>query len=151
MRRFCLILNCPNTYLHPGRHTTRACGGNGLTISRIGNIACSKYARNIGRGGILPMPLGFDIAILHLELASKNIGIGFVANGDKHAGRINVSGFASIGIFNSHAGDTCSLPNDFIDHIVPGDINFAGSFFFLHQDDQSSFFQRAICRGDESG
>ena len=66
------------------RHATRPGAGNGLPIDMILHIAGSEHTGQ-GGGGCVTLIAGFrdDVPIHHVELASKNIGIGLVADGDK--------------------------------------------------------------------
>ena len=78
-------------------HASKACRGNGLTIHLVCNITSSKYARHIGRCGIaLNAAANANIAIIHVDLAGKYIGIWLVANGDEDASGGNVLTEAAI-------------------------------------------------------
>lgn len=56
-------------------------GGYGLAIFMINAVAARKYALNRSGGGAR---FGYNVSFLvQFDLADKNFGIGFVANGDK--------------------------------------------------------------------
>ena len=62
-----------------------------MSIDVISHITRGKHARHAGvRRLSLGAGMNGEIAALHVELPGKQIGIGFVANGDENAGKVDL-------------------------------------------------------------
>ncbi|MNL87462.1 hypothetical protein D3C87_2166270 [compost metagenome] len=54
----------------------------------VSHITGGKHAGDgRGRGIALAAALDHQIAVTHFQLACEQVGVGFVADGDKHAGQ----------------------------------------------------------------
>src|ERR1700688_5321643 len=64
------------------RHAAKACGGNGLAINLVGDVAGGEQAGHRGGGGVRR---GLDVAgRLHLDLACDQLGRRRVAYGNEN-------------------------------------------------------------------
>ena len=112
-------------------HTAGACRGNGLTIDMVSNITCSKHPFNTGHGGIAFRAFpGFDIAMIHFQLAFKHGSIGFMANGYKYPHGFNFLSGTIYSTFNAGTGYAGIITKNFIYLSIPLDIDIAGFGFF---------------------
>ena len=69
----------------------------------VAHVTGSKDAGCAGSRRIaLGTAVDLQVAILHLQLAGENIGIGLVADGDKHAGEFDIGATAIV--VSSHGG-----------------------------------------------
>ncbi len=70
------------------------------------HVAGGEHAGNGGGGGIaFAAALGDDIAVLHVELADEEIGVGLVADGDEYAHELDILAGAALDVLDAHAGD----------------------------------------------
>src|SRR5699024_4667056 len=109
-------------------------GGDGLPVDVVGDVAGGEYAGDAGGGG-LAVQAAFDavVAVVHVELAGEDVGVGLVADGDEHAVQVDVPGAAVQGGFEPHAGDAGVVAFHFIEHVVPHDLDVVlGQQFVLH-------------------
>ena len=91
-------------------HASGASAGDGLTIDMILHIAGGKHTRNIGRSGIAFQPAArFDVAIIHLELSSKEIGVGLMPNRDKDTLKCKLLRGPGARMTNAHARHTALI------------------------------------------
>jgi len=78
-------------------------------------IAGRIDAFNAGLRGIAcGATLYFQVTVSHIQLISEQIGIGFVANGDKHTHQINIFTAAIFGAFDAHAGNATVVSQNFL-------------------------------------
>lgn len=68
------------------RHAACAGAGDGLTVHVVLHVASGKNARHAGHGGeALQASARDDVAVLHIQLTFKNIGIRVMADRDEAA------------------------------------------------------------------
>ena len=97
------------------RHAARAGAGNGLAVNVVLHVSGSKNARHAGhRGKALQAAAGDDVAVFHVNLAGKNIGIRLVTDGNKAALERNVAGCAIGRAFETHARHTRGVAQHFV-------------------------------------
>ena len=97
------------------------------------HVAGRKHARHAGHGGhALQATLGNDVAVLHVQLAFENIGVGLVANGNEAALQGQVAGAVVGGAFEAHAGHTAGVAQHFVQHAVRLQHDLAAADF-VHQ------------------
>ena len=79
-----------------------ACSGSsdGLAVVRVGNVAGSKHALNVS-GGVVARQA--DVALLvEVNLATKEPGVGTVADGEEKAVNGDVEHFLLVGALGAH-------------------------------------------------
>src|SRR5450830_2071027 len=73
-------------------HATGTGAGDGLAVDMVLHVAGGKYARHAGGGGhAFQAGLGFDVAVVHVQLAFEDARVRLVADGDKYA--VHIQGF----------------------------------------------------------
>ena len=92
----------------------------------VGYVAGGEYAGNAALGGhAFEAGADADIAVLHVQLALEQVGVGFVADGDEYAGQVHFLGGVVFGAFDAHTGDAGAVAQDFVEGVVPDDLDVA--------------------------
>src|SRR5690606_4665136 len=74
-----------------GGHAAAGGAGDSLAIDVVLHVAGGEDARHRGHGGhALQAAAGGDVAVVHVQLALEDAGVGLVADGDEGAGHVQV-------------------------------------------------------------
>ena len=121
-------------------HATCSSRSYGLTVDLVCNITCGEYTGNTGRSGIaFASAFYFQIAIVHVQLTFKQAGVRRVANGNKNAIYCQIFRSASIGILDTHTGYAHVVAQNFIQGVIPFNLDVA-IFRFGQQLIRQDFF-----------
>jgi hypothetical protein len=111
-------------------HATGTGRGYCLSIDMVTHIAGGKYALDTGRRGhTLQAAFHPDIAIMHLQLAVKDLRIRLVANRDEHTRQVYFLRGAILDMPDPHSCHTTLVTEHFIQHVVPHDRDHAFLLF----------------------
>src|SRR5690606_4470766 len=98
-----------------GGHASGAGTCYGLTIDAVLNIAGGKHARHGSHGcHALKPTTGNDVAVFHVELPGKYVGIGLVPNGNEDPGNIQLFGFVRLVVAQTNAGNAGVIAQHFV-------------------------------------
>ena len=96
-------------------HAASASRSDRLAVYMVGYVASSEYALNAGSCGIaLAAAFYLQIAVLHIKLTNKQVGIGLVTNGDEHTSQLQFFGCARLRVFQAYAGNAAGIPQYFL-------------------------------------
>ncbi|APC21618.1 hypothetical protein BME99_20155 [Pseudomonas protegens] len=86
----------------------------------VGHVAGGKYPLDAGGRGIaFAAATHQQVAVAHLQLALEQIGIGLVADGDKHPGQCQILGFSAVAVLEAGAGHAAGIAQHFLQVLVP--------------------------------
>src|SRR5690242_10158803 len=101
------------------RRAAGARGGDRLPVARVGDVAGGEDALDVGA-----RRRAFDDEVtdlVHRQLAAKQVGVGFVSNGEEDALAGELALGAGLGVAQAHAADAVlPRPEDLDDVAVPG-------------------------------
>lgn len=101
------------------RHAAAGGAGYRLAVNVVLHIASGEYAGNAGcRRIALRAAAGHDVTVLHVQLPGEDIGIGFVADRDKHALQIDRLRSVIERASDTHAGYAGLIAKHLIQHMV---------------------------------
>ena len=73
-------------------HAAEPRRGHSLSIDMVAHVAGGKHARDAGSRGItLGAAVDTNVAVFHLQLIVKHIGVRLVAYGDKYTGQVQLA------------------------------------------------------------
>lgn len=95
------LLICQVSLRIQGGGAAVACGGDGLAVDMIGDVACGEDSGDVGGGGAVFLE---NVAVLvEVELIGvEEVGVGDVSDGDEDAGDFEFGFFAGLGVFEFH-------------------------------------------------
>src|SRR5690606_916172 len=107
-------------------HAARTGAGDGLAIDVILYVAGGEDAGHGGHGCHAGQAaLGDDVAVLHLELAFEDAGVGLVADGDECAGGRELLRGTGFGMAQAHAGDAAVVAQHFFQGVEQFELHVA--------------------------
>ena len=93
------------------------------------HVPRGEYPRDRSGGGVaLGAAFHCDVAVPHGQLSGKDVGVGFVADGDEDSGEVDLLDAAIQGTLDLHAGHATVITEDFLEGVVPhqGHVSFLG-------------------------
>ncbi len=90
------------------------------------HVAGREDAGNAGLRGIaVAAGLGHQVAVVHFQLAGKDVGVRLVADGDEHAMHVDLGQRARLRVLDAQAGDAGVVAQYLVERAVPQDGDLA--------------------------